>query len=257
MHRSIPRAIGTLVAAAATTLLVAAPASAHVTVHSDEAEQGGYAKITFRVPNESEKAGTVKVAVRFGTEAPLGSVRTTPIPGWTSEITTKKLDKPVNIGDYDITEAVTKVTWTADKGVRVGPGEFQEFQISTGPLPSTVDRLSLPAIQTYDDGSVVKWDDPVKDGAAEPEHPAPTLTLAAPSGGHHGSQDTGGRTVEGVDDRQSGSGSATENGASAADTTEHVDWIARVLGAVGIAVSVICVIFAKVAIVNRRRKDTA
>jgi hypothetical protein len=42
-----------------------------------------------------------------------------------------------------------------------------------------VDALSFPAVQTYSDGEVVKWDQVAKDGADEPEHPAPTLKLAA------------------------------------------------------------------------------
>jgi hypothetical protein len=46
-------------------------------------------------------------------------------------------------------------------------------------LPEGVDALSFPADQTYSDGEVVKWADVAKDGADEPEHPAPTLKLAA------------------------------------------------------------------------------
>jgi hypothetical protein len=41
-----------------------------------------------------------------------------------------------------------------------------------------VDRLVLPAVQTYDDGEVVAWDQaPTPDGA-EPERPAPTVSLS-------------------------------------------------------------------------------
>ena len=34
-----------------------------------------------------------------------------------------------------IKEAVTSVTWTADPGTQIGPGEFAEFDISGGPGP--------------------------------------------------------------------------------------------------------------------------
>ena len=46
-------------------------------------------------------------------------------------------------------------------------------------MPEGVDSLSFPADQTYSDGEVVKWAEVAKDGADEPEHPAPTLKLAA------------------------------------------------------------------------------
>lgn len=64
--------------------------------------------------------------------------------------------------------------------------QFGLFRISVK-LPDA-DTVSVPATQTYADGSVVKWDQPPLSGGAEPEHPAPMLTLAAgPTSppGHH------------------------------------------------------------------------
>ena len=50
-------------------------------------------------------------------------------------------------------------------------------------LPNT-DMVSFPATQTYNDTTVVRWDQPPLPGGGEPEHPVPTLTLtAAPSEG--------------------------------------------------------------------------
>ena len=76
------------------------------------------------------------------------------------------------------------MTWTADPGTRIGPGEFADFPLSLGPLPE-VDRLVLPAVQTYDDGEVVAWDQPPAADGAEPERPAPAVTLT-PAGGAAG-----------------------------------------------------------------------
>jgi hypothetical protein len=50
------------------------------------------------------------------------------------------------------------------------------FRISAK-LPDA-DTVSFPTTQTYADGAVVKWDQAPAPGGAEPEHPAPTLTLA-------------------------------------------------------------------------------
>ena len=46
-------------------------------------------------------------------------------------------------------ETVRTITWTAGPGVRIRPGEYQEFDVSAGPLPEDTDQLVLPAVQTY------------------------------------------------------------------------------------------------------------
>jgi hypothetical protein len=46
-----------------------------------------------------------------------------------------------------------------------------------GPLPTDTDQLVFKALQTYDNGEVVRWIDAAPQGAPEPEHPAPVLTL--------------------------------------------------------------------------------
>jgi len=43
--------------------------------------------------------------------------------------------------------------------------------------------MTLEVIQSYSDGSEAAWiDEPVPGSTAEPEHPAPTIALAAPQG---------------------------------------------------------------------------
>jgi periplasmic copper chaperone A len=174
---------GTVLGVAATVVIAAAaPAFAHVTAQPDAAEQGGYSVIAFRVPNESDTAGTVKLEVTLPAEHPITSVRTTPIPGWTATMTKVPLNPPVESHGRTITETVRTVAWTADPGVRIGPGEFVEFPLSLGPLPTDTDRLVIPAVQTYDDGEVVGWDQPPSADGSEPERPAPVVTLTTPAG---------------------------------------------------------------------------
>jgi len=169
---------GVIVSIASTAALVgAAPALAHVTAQPGQAEQGGYTVISLRVPTESDTAGTVKLQVSLPTDHPITSVRTTPRPGWTAATTTAKLDPPVERYGRTVTEAVDTVTWTADPGTRIGPGEFADFALSLGPLPTDVTELVLPAVQTYDDGEVVAWNQPPAADGSEPERPAPAVTL--------------------------------------------------------------------------------
>lgn len=139
----------------------AVPAAAHVTVNPDEATKGGFAKLAFRVPNERDAAATVQVEVAFPTEHPLRSVSVRPMPGWTYAVERSG-------------EAVSRITWT---GGVIRPGEFEEFEVSGGPLPEDGDRLVFRALQTYDNGEVVRWIDEPVAGGPEPERPAPVLTL--------------------------------------------------------------------------------
>ncbi|MFC4069877.1 YcnI family copper-binding membrane protein [Actinoplanes subglobosus] len=164
--------------AAAFVLALAGPASAHVTVNPGTATQGGYTKVSFRVPNESDSESTTKLEINLPVESPVGSVSVKPVPGWTAVAEKSKLATPVKVHDSEITEAVTKITWTASGGSEIKPGTFQEFDVSLGPLP-TVDQMVFKALQTYSDGTVVRWiDEPATDGS-EPESPAPVLKLTA------------------------------------------------------------------------------
>jgi uncharacterized protein YcnI len=222
-------------------VLAAGAAAAHVTVNPNEETQGGYAKLAFRVPNESDTASTVKVQVQFPQDSPFASARIKPHEGWTAKVVTSKLDEPVTTDDFTLEEAVSSITWTAQKGVKIGPGEFDEFEVSLGPLPEE-DSLAFPAVQTYDDGEVVRWSDQVKEGAPEPEHPAPTLALLpAPGGGDgHGAEPA------------ADAGSAETSAPRAAST--NVDPTARALSATGLGVAVLGLFAALFAALGVRRK---
>lgn len=156
---------------------VATPAWAHVTVSAPGAVRGGSdQEITFRVPVE-KTIPTVGLTVALPTNTPIASVDVLPVPGWTHAQKTVHLATPIHTDDGDITEAVAEVTWTAhDGGLR--PGEFGAFTIIAGQLPD-VAELRFAAIQRYQDGSVVNWNQTAAPGAEEPENPAPVLTLAA------------------------------------------------------------------------------
>ncbi|MGX6601403.1 YcnI family copper-binding membrane protein [Micromonosporaceae bacterium Da 78-11] len=165
------------------TLALAAPAVAHVTVNPGTATPGGYAKLTFRVPNETDSADTTKVEVNLPADHPVASVSVKPVPGWAAVAVKSKLATPLDAHGTQITEAVSKITWTAQAGAAVKPGQFQEFDVSFGPLPDS-GQMIFKALQTYSDGTVVRWiDEPAADGS-EVEHPAPVLKLvAAPATG--------------------------------------------------------------------------
>jgi uncharacterized protein YcnI len=191
-----------MAAAAVTVLLIASAASAHVTVNADDATQGGYAKLTFRVPNETDNTDTTKVQVFFPPTQPLASVSIQPLTGWSFRVKTTKLAKPISSDDGQVSEAVSEVVWTADsKATAIKPGEFDEFNVSAGPLPKAP-AMVFKALQTYSDGTIVRWIDPTPPGGPEPEHPAPTLALV-PAG------DESAGTAPGASTSSGGNGRAT------------------------------------------------
>jgi uncharacterized protein YcnI len=179
MTRSLLQRAGVVAgAAAAFTLAIAAPASAHVTVSANTATQGGYAKVTFRVPNETDNTDTTRIEVNLPMDTPVASVSLKPVAGWTATMAKAKLATPIKAHDSELTEAVSKITWTAGAGAAIKPGQFQEFDVSLGPLPRA-NQMIFKALQTYSDGNVVRWIDEPPAGGAEAEHPAPVLKLAA------------------------------------------------------------------------------
>jgi periplasmic copper chaperone A len=179
-RRPIARTGAILTATTLFVLLGAGAASAHVSAHSpDNPVKGGDAEIVFRVPDEEDAARTVKVQVNFSTTSPLSNADIKPVAGWTAQETMMTLAKPVKMSDQTVTTAVQSITWTAPAGGGIVPGQFQEFAITVEGLPDNTDELVMPAVQTYDNGDVVNWNQPTVAGQAEPEHPAPNLTLAA------------------------------------------------------------------------------
>ncbi len=178
------RAIALGTAAAFVGLIVlAVPASAHVTVSAPGATRGGSdTVITFRVPTETDKASTTGLKVQLPADTPIADVLVQAQPGWTHTQKSAQLAKPISTDDGDITEAVSEIDWTATAGNGIKPGEFAAFVIIAGQLPDTP-KLTFKAIQTYSDGTQVSWIEvPAPGSTAEPEHPAPTLDLAAASG---------------------------------------------------------------------------
>src|SRR3954453_9354486 len=113
MKASRLSAVGALAATA--VVVLSSPAFAHVSVQPEgSAAKGGYAVVDFKVPNERDTASTTKLEVNLPTAPPLPSVMPQPLDGWKVKVTKSELAKPMEMHGKKITEAVTKVTWTAD-----------------------------------------------------------------------------------------------------------------------------------------------
>ncbi|MFF7971411.1 DUF1775 domain-containing protein [Streptomyces sp. NPDC007905] len=229
--RTTLRRAATVTALTAAGLLAAAGvASAHVTVHPESYAKGATdGVLTFRVPNEEDSASTTKVQVFLPTDHPVLGVLVHPQDGWTAKVTTTKLKTPVKTDDGTITDAVSAITWT---GGKIGAGQYEDFDVAFGQLPEDTGQLTFKTLQTYSDGTLVRWiEEPT--GGEEPENPAPVLKLTA--GG------------ESTAPAASKSGSAgTSKAAGSSDST------ARGLGVAGLVVGVLGLAAAAFAIVRSR-----
>ncbi|WP_028266467.1 YcnI family copper-binding membrane protein [Arthrobacter sp. MA-N2] len=204
-------------------------ASAHVNVAPDDPAAGGYTHLTFNVPNESPTAKTNKLEVSLPTDFPFNSVSVKPVEGWKAELVTTTLPKPVTVAGATVTKAVTSVVWTADAAHQLGENEYQAFSLSVGVLPDAGTTITLPATQTYTDGSVVKWDQKTVDGQPEPEHPAPSFVTTA-SDSAASAEPTSSPSVTPVP--------ATAASTSSNDAGSTAGWFGLAAGLIGLAAGV-------------------
>lgn len=253
-------------ASAAVLVGLAGPALAHVSVHPEEATQGGFQKLTFQVPTERDVA-TTKVKVQLPPDHPMPFVSVKPKTGWTSTLEKTTLTTPVEAFGETYTEVVSTVTW---EGGEVKPGEFDDFEISVGPLPDDVDELSFKAIQTYADGEEVLWTEPVGADGAEPEHPAPVLKLVPGASGHGHAAETTGTTAAGTTGTTAAGGHGKESTATTAKagTTAAGDGAAvtaaqksaddaKTMGTIGVGVGGLSLVVGIAALVTGRKPKAA
>jgi uncharacterized protein YcnI len=187
-------------------LAAAAPpaaASAHVSLHPNEVPTGAYATLDLRVPNESDKANTVKIAVQL----PSGFTDVSPefMPGWTPKIRTVKLAKPVQSDDGPITEGVREIVWEG-KGAdgKIPPGQFLNFPISTEIPGKAGSTITFKVLQYYDDGEVARWIGPLSS-----DEPAPDIDVTAAGGPL---LDVAGSEADAPKNAVDGKGEASEGG---------------------------------------------
>jgi len=160
-------------AVAAGALAVPAAAQAHVTVQPTSVPAGAETVLSVRVPNERDDAATVKVDVKL----PPGFVSASweAVPGWSVRAVKQKLSKPVQTDDGPIDEQVGEIVWTAaGRKAGIQPGEFRDFPLSVVIPGKAGETLTFKALQTYSNGSVVRWI-----GAPGADEPAPRVELTS------------------------------------------------------------------------------
>ena len=188
-HIAVPVA-----AAVAAALALPAAASAHVTLQPSTAPADGFTRLDVRVPNERDDAATVKVDVQL--PPGFAFVSYEPRPGWKvdGQARRRPSSRSRSKAASRSTRRSAQITWS---GGRIGPGEFVDFGLSLRmPKGEAGDKLTFKALQTYEDGDVVRWI-----GPEDADEPAPIVTLTgASSGGGHGAPGSDPDTAVSSDD---------------------------------------------------------
>ena len=137
-----PRAVGRagLAVAAAAGLALALPlmASAQVTVHLDVDTSGSFAKLTVRVPNESETAGTVALRVQLPADPPLPFVSVSRTPAG-------RLNSPARLRPSPSRSASSPSTRSSRRSLGPLTTAFGSGPGSSTSSPSPSGRCLLPA----------------------------------------------------------------------------------------------------------------
>jgi uncharacterized protein YcnI len=224
------------VAAAAGALALPALAQAHVTVQPEQVPAGAETVLSVRVPNERDDASTVKVDVRL----PPGFVSASweAIPGWGVRAVKHKLSTPIQTDDGPIDEQIGEIVWTASSTKDgIAPGEFRDFPLSVLVPGKAGQTLNFKALQTYSNGTVVRWI-----GAPDADQPAPQVKLTAASGSPSAS------TAVGRQARPSPAPAAVSTGGD----SNTVSIVALVLGVMGLLVGGAALVIARRGVGTRR-----
>jgi uncharacterized protein YcnI len=165
VRRATPLAVAVLA-----TFALGMPTTAHVTIPEGEVPSGGTAVIHLRVGHGCEGLPTDTVEVRL----PDGVVAGQPeyIPGWTVETEMVESEPYERFGET-LTERVGVIRWS---GGSLPDIAFLDFGLRATFLADAGSVLAFPVVQRCGDAEEA-WIEPVVEGEAEPEHPAPTLAV--------------------------------------------------------------------------------
>jgi YD repeat-containing protein len=142
-------------------MLTAGAAFAHVEIEREgEVTAQGVVNAKLSVPNESQTNTTKTIELVFPESPKLTTATAEDANGFTATV------------NKDGAGNITSITWT---GGTITGDDKAELPLSLGDFPAVSQNAEFKALQSYDDGSVVRWIEPTTAGGEEPEHPAPVL----------------------------------------------------------------------------------
>ncbi|MEV8513755.1 DUF1775 domain-containing protein [Dactylosporangium sp. NPDC051484] len=200
---------GALAVTATVVLCTAGPASAHVGVKADKAQAGATdVTITFDAENESSKASIVSVRVAL----------------------------PAGIAPADVAYVSGPAGWAltpaADGYTVAGPAlaakQSAQYAVKVAKLPADATTLSFKTLVTYSDGRVDRWIG-IPNNGAQPDNPAPTLTLAPAAAAPSSAAASSPEPVATASDSPAPAAPATAAGGTSGDGGSAAPWIIGVV----------------------------
>jgi len=221
IRRTLTRLGAPLAAAAAVTLVAAAPASAHVTVSPSDATAGAFTVLTVSVPHGCDGSPTTRIEMQI----PEQILEVTPTRNPFYEVETKvtELDEPVTDGDgNEVTERIGSVVYTADEPLPDGMRDTFELSFQVPDVAG--ETLTFPTVQTCAKGKTA-WIEVPEEGqdAEELESPAPAFEVLPV-------EESGSETAATSDSVQEASAETTDDG------SDVLSWVALGVGALGLLV---------------------
>ncbi|MBF4604696.1 MULTISPECIES: YcnI family protein [unclassified Curtobacterium] len=230
----------TLGAVAVIVLGTAGAASAHVSATATSTAANSYTTATFSVPHGCDGSPTTKIEF----QVPESVIEVTPTvnPNWKITKATEPYTSPSAAADgehaEDAAERVTSITYTAKTPLPAD--ERDTFALSFSlPDGKAGDLVEFPAIQTCEKGSV-EWNQEQQAGEAEPEHPAPSITLTAAEATD--------------DDGDPVATTPTAEAAAGSTAPADPDLVGRFLGLGGLVLGAVALV---VAVAGTRRRSSA
>src|SRR2546430_11233663 len=153
-RRSVRRLVLSAVLGIGLVVLVAGPAAAHVEIDPGSVPKGSTTSFSFRVPNEKDNASTVSLEVDFPTDHPIPAVSVLVKQGWSFTVEKQPLQKPIKTESGEVTEAVSKITWT---GGQIPPDGYDPLSRFGGALPKKGKQRPIKGVRTHSEGGAVQW----------------------------------------------------------------------------------------------------
>jgi periplasmic copper chaperone A len=170
-------------------IALAGPAAAHVTITpTGGTAAGSYTVLTAAFGHGCEGSPTTGITISVPEQ--VNAITPTRVAGWEAEKVMETLDEPITDSHgNEVTERVAQVVYTADEPLADGYRAAFDLSLQLPDAPG--ETLAFPTIQTCEQGETA-WTEIAAEGAEEPEHPAPavTITEAVEGDGHGAAADT-------------------------------------------------------------------
>jgi uncharacterized protein YcnI len=185
--RKTVRALGALGAATGGLMLMAGPASAHISPTPGEVPADGFTAVSLTVGHGCDESPTRQLTI----EVPelLNEISPQVQPGWDIEVETEELAEPIDDGEGgEVTERMSQVVFTAERGNELPPHFREVFTLGFRAPDAEGEYLFFKTVQTCVEGETA-WIEEYTGEGEEPENPSPAVLIGPSEGGGHGGGD--------------------------------------------------------------------